>query len=96
MRLGIPIKDHKISPSNTATKFVIVTLQDGKITKTEEYTTKNDLLTKVDFFITPHPEDVLDFVNMGTKPLITPHEDMDIGAIVNAFLFKELYSYDGL
>ncbi len=90
--LGIPIKDEICVPSSDAEKFAKVFLENGEIKKIEYVKTREDLLGNVHFFITPKEEYVFDFLEMGAEPLITPRE-MSINEIVEAFLFKELYSY---
>ena len=96
MRLGIPIKGDFISSSKEAEKFIRINLKNGKISSIDEFENRDDLVGKVDFFITPKEEYIFDFLNMGAEPLITPISQMNIDDIVSAFLFKELYSYGSI
>ena len=93
MIIGMPIKGELLSPSDSAEKFIKLHLNEGKIDKIEEVSSRDELLGKVDFFVTPKEEYVFDFLNEGAEPLTTPAEDMNIDEVVNAFLFRELYSY---
>jgi hypothetical protein len=93
MTIGFPIKGDIISSSDNAEKFIKLYLVDGKIDKIEEVNSRDELVGKVDFFVTPKEEYVFDFLNEGAEPLTTPAENMNIDDIVNAFLFRELYSY---
>jgi hypothetical protein len=93
MIIGCPIRGDVISSSNEAEKFIKIYLVNGKIDKIEEINSRDELVGKVDFFITPKEEYVFDFINEGAEPLTTPAENMNIDDIVNAFLFRELYSY---
>ena len=91
--LGIPIKNEVCVPSKEAEKFAKVFVNEGKIEKIDYVQNRDDLLGTVHFFITPKEEYVFDFIEMGAEPLITPREGMNIAEIVEAFLFRELYSY---
>jgi len=93
MRLGIALKGEICSPSAEADRFVRVNLKDGKIDSIDNFENRDSMVGEVDFFITPKEEYVFDFLNMGAEPLTTPAPDMTIEDIVNAFLFRELYSY---
>jgi len=93
MIIGMPIKGEIISPSSEAEKFIKLHLNEGKVDKIEEVSSRDELLGKVDFFVTPKEEYVFDFLNEGAEPLTTPEEEMSIDEVVNAFLFRELYSY---
>lgn len=93
MIIGMPMNGELISPSKTAEKFVKVYLNEGKIDKIEEVASRDELVGKVDFFVTPKEEYVFDFLNEGAEPLTTPSEDMSIDDVISAFLFRELYSY---
>jgi len=93
MIIGMPMNGEFISPSETAEKFIKIYLNEGKVDKIEEVSSRDELVGKVDFFVTPKEEYVFDFLNEGAEPLTTPSEDMDIDDVVNAFLFRELYSY---
>jgi hypothetical protein len=93
MIIGMPMNGELISPSETAEKFVKVYLNEGKIDKIEEVASRDELVGKVDFFVTPKEEYVFDFLNEGAEPLTTPSEDMSIDDVISAFLFRELYSY---
>jgi len=93
MIISFPMKGDIISPSESANKFIKLFLKDGKIDHIEEVSSRDELLGKVDFFVTPKEEYVFDFLNEGAEPLTTPSENMNIDDIVNAFLFRELYSY---
>jgi len=93
MIIGMPMNGELISPSETAEKFVKVYLNEGKIDKIEEVISRDELVGKVDFFVTPKEEYVFDFLNEGAEPLTTPSEDMSIDDVISAFLFRELYSY---
>ena len=50
----------------------------------------------VHFYITPKEEYVFDFLEAGAEPLMTPRSEMSINDIVEAFLFRELYSYGSI
>ena len=91
--LGIPIKNEIIVPSNEAEKFAKVFVNEGKIEKIDYVENRDDLLGSVHFFITPKEEYIFDFLEMGAEPLMTPREGMNIAQIVEAFLFRELFSY---
>ena len=91
--LGIPIKNEVCVPSKEAEKFAKVFVNEGKIEKIDYVQNRDDLLGTVHFFITPKEEYVFDFIEMGAEPLMTPREGMNIAEIVEAFLFRELYSY---
>jgi len=93
MIIGMPVTGEFISPSKSAEKFIKLYLNEGKIEKTEEVDSRDELVGKVDFFVTPKEEYIFDFLNEGAEPLTTPADDMSIDDVMNAFLFKELYSY---
>jgi len=94
--LGIPLKEGVCSPSSEADKFAKVFVKDGKIEKIEYVDNRDDLVGVVHFFITPKEEYVFDFLEMGAEPLMTPAPGMGINDIVEAFLFRELYSYGSI
>jgi hypothetical protein len=94
--LGIPIKDETCVSSSDAKKFAKVFVKNGKIEKIEYVDNRDDLLGSVHFFVTPKEEYVFDFIEMGAEPLMTPAADMSINDVVEAFLFKELYSYGSI
>jgi len=94
--LGIPIKNDVCTPSSEAEKFAKVFVNEGKIEKIEYVQNRDDLLGSVHFFVTPKEEYVFDFLEMGAEPLMTPRSDMNIAEIVEAFLFRELYSYGSI
>ena len=94
--LGIPIKNEVCVSSNEAEKFAKVFVNEGKIEKIEYVENRDDLVGSVHFFITPKEEYVFDFLEMGAEPLMTPKEGMNIAEIVEAFLFRELYSYGSI
>ena len=91
--LGIPVKNEICVPSSEAEKFAKVFVNNGKIEKIEYGDNRDDLVGTVHFFITPKEEYVFDFLEMGAEPLMTPVPEMSINDIVEAFLFRELYSY---
>jgi len=93
MIIGMPMKGDFISSSDEAEKFVKIYINEGKIEKIEEVSSRDELLGKVNFFVTPKEEYVFDFLNEGAEPLTTPAENMTIDDVVSAFLFRELYSY---
>ena len=94
--LGIPIKNDVCVPSNKAEKFAKVFVNEGKIEKIDYVKNRDDLVGSVHFFITPKEEYVFDFLEAGAEPLMTPREDMNIAEIVEAFLFRELFSYGSI
>ncbi len=91
--LGIPIKNEVCVPSNEAEKFAKVFVNEGQIQKIDYVKNRDDLVGMVNFFITPKEEYVFDFLESGAEPLMTPRSEMNIAEIVEAFLFRELYSY---
>jgi hypothetical protein len=91
--LGMPLKGEVCVPSKQAEKFAKVFVKDGKIEKIDYLENRDDLVGAVHFFITPKEEYVFDFLEAGAEPLMTPSSEMSINDIVEAFLFKELYSY---
>ena len=91
--LGIPLKGEICSPSKEAEKFAKVFVDNGEIKKIDYAQNRDNLLGVVHFFITPKEEYVFDFLEAGAEPLMTPREEMSINDIVEAFLFKELFSY---
>ncbi len=94
--LGIPVKDELCVPSKEAQSFAKVFVKDGQIEKIEYVNNRDDLLGSVHFFITPKEEYVFDFLERGAEPLVTPREQMSVNDVVEAFLFKELYSYGSI
>ncbi|WP_457564394.1 hypothetical protein [Caminibacter sp.] len=94
--LGIPIKNKICVPSSEAEKFAKVFVKDGQIEKIEYAQSRDDLIGLVHFFITPKEEYVFDFLEAGAEPLMTPRPEMNISDIVEAFLFRELYSYGSI
>ncbi|MEO1923437.1 MAG: hypothetical protein ABGX25_02835 [Nautiliaceae bacterium] len=94
--LGIPVKNEICSSSNEAEKFAKVFVNNGQIEKIEYVNNRDDLIGSVHFFITPKEEYVFDFLEMGAEPLIAPSSEMSINDIVEAFLFKELFSYGSI
>ena len=94
--LGIPVKDDVCVPSSEAEKFAKVFVNEGKIEKIDYVDNRDDLVGVVHFFITPKEEYVFDFLEMGAEPLMTPRDGMNIAEIVEAFLFRELYSYGSI
>jgi len=94
--LGIPIKNKMCVPSNEAEKFAKVFLNEGKIEKIDYIENRDDLVGVVHFFITPKEEYVFDFLEAGAEPLMAPRENMNISEIVEAFLFRELFSYGSI
>ena len=91
--LGIPVKNEVCVPSSEAEKFAKVFIDEGKIKNIEYVDNRDDLVGVVHFFITPKEEYVFDFLEAGAEPLMTPRENMNIAEIVEAFLFRELFSY---
>lgn len=94
--LGIPIKNEVCVPSGEAEKFAKVFVNNGAIEKIEYVDSRDDLVGIVHFFVTPREEFVFDFIEAGAEPLMTPRSEMSINDIVEAFLFKELYSYGSI
>ena len=91
--LGIPVKEGVCAPSKEAEKFAKVFVNEGQIQKIDYVKNRDDLVGVVNFFITQKEEYVFDFLEAGAEPLMTPRSDMNIAEIVEAFLFRELYSY---
>ena len=94
--LGIPVKNEVCVPSNEAEKFAKVFIDEGQIQKIDYVNNRDDLVGVVNFFITPKEEYVFDFLEAGAEPLMTPRSDMNIAEIVEAFLFRELFSYGSI
>ncbi|GAB6046037.1 hypothetical protein JCM11957_16360 [Caminibacter profundus] len=94
--LGIPVKDDVCVSSKEAEKFAKVFVENGEIKKIEYLDNRDDLVGVVHFFITPKEEYVFDFLEAGAEPLMTPTNNMSINNIVEAFLFRELYSYGSI
>ena len=94
--LGIPLKEEVIVPSNEADKFAKVFIDEGKIKDIKYVDKRDDLVGMVHFFITPKEEYVFDFLEAGAEPLMTPRDGMNIAEIVEAFLFRELFSYGSI
>ena len=94
--LGIPVKNEICTPSSEAEKFAKVFVNNGKIEKIEYFDNRDYLVGSVHFFITPKEEYVFDFLEAGAEPLMTPSPEMSINDIVEAFLFRELYSYGSI
>jgi len=94
--LGIPVKNDICVPSNEAEKFAKVFVNNGRIEKIEYENSRDDLVGLVHFFVTPKEEYVFDFLEAGAEPLMTPRSEMSINEIVEAFLFRELYSYGSI
>jgi len=91
--LGIPVKDNVCVGSKDAEKFAKVFVDSGEVKKIDYLNSRDDLVGMVHFFITPKEEYVFDFLEAGAEPLMTPREGMSVNDIVEAFLFRELYSY---
>jgi len=91
--LGIPIKNEICVGSKDAEKFAKVFVDNGEIKKIEYVDNRDDLVGLVHFYIIPKEEYVFDFLEAGSEPLMTPRSEMSINDIVEAFLFRELYSY---
>ena len=91
--LGIPVKNEICAGSKEAEKFAKVFVENGEIKNIEYFDNRDDLIGSVHFYITPKEEYVFDFLEAGAEPLMTPRSDMSINDIVEAFLFRELYSY---
>lgn len=94
--LGIPIKNETCVASKEADKFAKVFVNNGVIEKIEYVDNRDDLVGVVNFFITPKEEYVFDFLEAGAEPLMLPQENMSINEIVEAFLFRELFSYGSI
>jgi hypothetical protein len=94
--LGIPVKNEICVPSKEAERFAKVVVENGEIKDIEYLDNRDSLLGEVHFFITPKEEYVFDFLEAGAEPLITPRSEMNINDIVEAFLFRELYSYGSI
>jgi len=94
--LGIPVKNEVCVPSKEAEKFAKVFVDEGQIKKIDYVNNRDDLIGVVNFFITPKEEYVFDFLEAGAEPLMTPRSDMNVAEIVEAFLFRELFSYGSI
>jgi len=94
--LGIPVKNEVCVGSNEADRFAKVFVEKGAIKEIKYFDNRDDLVGSVHFFITPKEEYVFDFLEAGAEPLMTPRSEMSINDIVEAFLFKELYSYGSI
>ena len=94
--LGIPVKENVCVGSKEAEKFAKVFVNDGVIEKIDFVENRDDLVGTVHFFITPKEEYVFDFLEMGAEPLTTPEFEMSINDVVEAFLFRELFSYGSI
>ena len=94
--LGIPLKDEVCVGSKDAEKFAKVFVDNGEIKDIKYVDNRDDLVGMVNFFITPKEEYVFDFLEAGAEPLMTPREKMNIAEIVEAFLFRELFSYGSI
>ena len=94
--LGIPVKDNVCVGSKEAEKFAKVFVNDGAIEKIDYVENRDDLVGTVHFYITPKEEYVFDFLEMGAEPLTTPQSEMSINDVVEAFLFRELFSYGSI
>jgi len=94
--LGAPIKDEICVGSKEANKFAKVFINNGVIEKIEYVDNRDDLVGVVHFFVTPKKEYVFDFLEAGAEPLILPRENMSINEVVEAFLFRELFSYGSI
>ena len=94
--LGIPVKNEVCVPSKEAEKFAKVFIDEGKIKDIKYVDNRDDLVGVVHFFVTPKEEYVFDFLEAGAEPLMTPKENMNIAEIVEAFLFRELFSYGSI
>ncbi|MEO1928275.1 MAG: hypothetical protein ABGX26_06250 [Nautiliaceae bacterium] len=91
--LGIPVKDNVCVGSKEAEKFAKVFVENGAVEKIEYVDNRDNLIGVVHFFITPKEEYVFDFLEAGAEPLMIPAPQMSINDIVEAFLFRELFSY---
>jgi len=94
--LGIPVKNEVCVGSKEADRFAKVFVENGAIKDIKYFDNRDDLVGSVHFFITPKEEYVFDFLEAGAEPLMTPRSEMSINDIVEAFLFKELYSYGSI
>jgi len=94
--LGIPIKNEICVGSKEAEKFAKVFLNNGVIEKIDYVENRDDLVGMVHFFITSKEEYVFDFLEAGAEPLMTSAPDMSIKDVVEAFLFRELFSYGSI
>ncbi len=94
--LGIPVKDEVCVGSGEAEKFAKVFLDSGEIKDIKYVDNRDDLIGMVNFFVTPKEEYVFDFLEAGAEPLMTPREGMNIAEIVEAFMFRELFSYGSI
>ncbi len=94
--LGIPVKNEVCVPSKEAEKFAKVFVNEGQIQKIDYVKNRDDLVGVVNFFITPKEEYIFDFLEAGAEPLMTPRSDMNIAEVVEAFLFRELFSYGSI
>jgi hypothetical protein len=94
--LGIPVKNEICVDSKEAKKFAKVFVENGEIKNIEYFDNRDDLIGSIHFYITPKEEYVFDFLEAGAEPLMTPRSEMSINDIVEAFLFRELYSYGSI
>jgi len=94
--LGIPLKGETVASSKEADRFAKVFVNEGKIQDIKYVDNRDDLVGVVHFFITPKEEYVFDFLEAGAEPLMTPRDGMNIAEIVEAFLFRELFSYGSI
>ena len=94
--LGIPVKDNVCVGSKGAEKFAKVFVNNGAIEKIDYVENRDDLVGTVHFYITPKEEYVFDFLEMGAEPLTSPEFEMSINDVVEAFLFRELFSYGSI
>jgi len=94
--LGIPVKNEVCVSSNEAEKFAKVFVDEGHIQKIDYVDNRDDLVGVINFFITPKEEYIFDFLEAGAEPLMTPRNDMNIAEVVEAFLFRELFSYGSI
>ncbi|WP_456480480.1 hypothetical protein [Nautilia sp.] len=91
--IGIPVKNEVCVGSKEAEKFAKVFVNNGAIEKIDYFENRDDLVGTVHFFVTPKEEYVFDFLEAGAEPLMTPASEMSINDVVEAFLFRELFSY---
>ena len=95
MKIGIPLKNDMISKIYDATQFGVVDLEEGQIKNIEYFTSLDDLMGKIEFFVTNNSNEEIDeMYDYSIEVLKTPVEEMSVDEIIEAFLFRELYDYN--
>ena len=92
MNLLIPIdEEQNISYMSELKECIVITLDNGNKINEIRYKNKSDIGELIDFVVIKDKnEDVDDFLDEGVGVLVAPFE-MDIGEIVEAFIFRELF-----